>query len=45
MRYIFRDLVEVGLGGFNFFNEHRVVFDEQAVDATAYFEGDFVGLD
>ena len=45
MRWVFRDLVEVGLGGLDFLDEHSVVFDEQAVDAAAYFEGNIVGFD
>ena len=45
VRWVFRDLVEVGLGGLDFLDEHGVVFDEQAVDAAAYFEGNLVGFD
>ena len=44
-RVVGSDLVEVGLSGLDFLDEHCVVFDEQAVDAAAYFEGDLVGLD
>ena len=45
MRWVFRDLVEVGLSGLDFLNEYGVFFDEQAVDAAAYFEGNLIGFD
>ena len=40
-----RELFELGFGGFDFLDEDGIVFGEQSVYATAYFEGYRLGID